>query len=99
LEPTSRSTDITGEWVHSHEEDEGDKVVLRRPDRPFPPARGRVRLTLRPGGEIEGAQPGPDDRPIAAAGTWTPTTITAEALGGELEVETASDDALVLRRR
>jgi hypothetical protein len=85
--------------VHSHEEDEGDKVVLRRPDREFPPARGRVRLTLQPGGEIEGSQPGPDDRPVAAAGTWTPTAISAEALGGELAVESASDDELVLRRR
>jgi hypothetical protein len=85
--------------VHSHEEDDGDKVVLRRPDRPFPPARGRVRLTLQPGGEIEGAQPGPDDRPVAAAGTWTPTTLIADALGGELDVESASDDTLVLRRR
>ena len=95
----STSTDISGEWVHSHEEDEGDRVVLRRPDRPFPPARGRVRLTLQPGGEIEGAQPGPDDRPVAAAGTWTPDALSTDALGGELEVESASDDTLVLRRR
>jgi hypothetical protein len=95
----STSTDISGEWVHSHEEDEGDRVVLHRPDRPFPPARGRVRLTLQPGGEIEGAQPGPDDRPVSAAGTWTPDTLNTDALGGELEVESASDDTLVLRRR
>jgi hypothetical protein len=95
----STSTDISGEWVHSHEEDEGDRVVLRRPDRPFPPARGRVRLTLQPGGEIEGAQPGPDDRPVSAAGTWTPDTLSTDALGGELAVESASDDTLVLRRR
>ena len=85
--------------MHSHEEDDGDRVVLRRPDRPFPPARGRVRLTLRPGGEIEARKPGPDDRPVAAAGAWTPTTITAEALGGELAVESADDDTLVLKRR
>jgi hypothetical protein len=85
--------------VHSHEEDDGDRVVLRRPDRPFPPARGRVRLTLRPGGEIEALKPGPDDRPVAATGAWTPTTITAEALGGELDVESADADTLVLKRR
>ena len=85
--------------MHSHEEDEGDRVVLRRPDRPFPPARGRVRLTLQPGGEIEAQKPGPDDRPVAAAGAWTPSTISAEALGGELEIESADDDTLVLRRR
>ena len=85
--------------MHSHEEDDGDRVVLRRPDRPFPPARGRVRLTLQPGGEIEGLKPGPDDRPVAAAGAWTPSTISAEALGGELEIESADDDTLVLRRR
>jgi hypothetical protein len=58
-----------------------------------------VRLTLQPGGEIEAQKPGPDDRPIAAAGAWTPTTISAEALGGELEIESAGDDTLVLRRR
>ena len=73
--------------------------MLRRPDRPFPPARGRVRLTLQPGGEIEGAQPGPDDRPVAAAGTWTPTAIDADALGGKLAVESASKDQLILRRQ
>jgi len=84
--------------VHSHEEDEGDRVVLRRPDRPFPPARGRVRLTLQPGGKIEAQQPGPDDRPVAAAGTWTPTTLTAGALGGKLEVESANENELILRR-
>jgi hypothetical protein len=85
--------------VHSHEEDDGDRVVLRRPDHPFPPARGRVRLTLQPGGEIEGQKPGPDDRPVAAAGAWTPTTISAEALGGELAIESADDQRLVLRRQ
>jgi hypothetical protein len=94
----SPPADISGEWVHSHEEDEGDRVVLRRPDRPFPPARGRVRLNLQPGGEIEAQQPGPDDRPVSAAGVWTPTTLTADALGGRLEVESAADDKLVLRR-
>jgi hypothetical protein len=84
--------------VHSHEEDEGDRVVLRRPDRPFPPARGRVRLTLRPGGEIEARQPGPDDRPVAAGGTWTPAALSTDALGGNLVVESATDDTLILRR-
>jgi hypothetical protein len=85
--------------VHSHEEDDGDRVVLRRPDHPFPPARGRVRLTLQPGGEIEALKPGPDDRPVAAAGAWTPSTISAEALGGELEIESAAGNELILRRR
>ncbi len=94
----SSSTDISGEWVHSHEEDDGDRVVLRRPDHPFPPARGRVRLTLQPGGEVDVRRPGPDDRPVADAGAWTPATISAEALGGELAVESAGDDVLVLRR-
>ena len=85
--------------MHSHEEDDGDRVVLRRPDHPFPPARGRVRLTLQPGGEIEALKPGPDDRPVAAAGAWTPSTISAEALGGELEIESAAGNELILRRR
>ena len=85
--------------MHSHEEDDGDRVVLRRPDHPFPPARGRVRLTLQPGGEIDALKPGPDDRPVAAAGAWTPSAISAEALGGRLEIESADDDTLVLRRR
>ena len=84
--------------MHSHEEDDGDRVVLRRPDHPFPPARGRVRLTLRPGGEVEAQKPGPDDRPVAAAGTWSPQAISAEALGGKLEIESADADTLVLKR-
>jgi hypothetical protein len=85
--------------VHSHEEDDGDRVVLRRPAYSFPPARGRVRLTLQPGGAIEARQPGPDDRPVAATGTWTPATLSTEALGGELEVVSADPDTLILRRQ
>lgn len=41
---------VFGKWVHSHEEDEGDRIVYRRPSYAFPPARGRDGIELRPDG-------------------------------------------------
>ncbi len=89
--------------MHSHEEDDGDRVVLRRPGHPFPPARGRVSVKLEPGGGVTVGHPGPDDRPVSTAGEWSlegaRLTIAAPWLAGSYDVESAGDDALVLRRR
>src|SRR4249920_170819 len=69
-------------WIHSHEEDTADEMVLRPDDYPFPPSRGRMGFELRhDGGYVETAI-GPTDRPEEVTGTWT----------------LAGDDALVVTR-
>ena len=97
------SPDIRGTWVHSHEEDEGDRVVLRPPSYAFPPSRGRASLSLEPGGAIAVRHPGPDDRTVASDGEWSldgnRLSIVAPWLAGEYDVESADADALVLRKR
>ena len=89
--------------MHSHEEDDGDKVVLRRPGHAFPPARGRASLTLQPDGAVAVQHPGPDDRPVSTAGDWSldgdRLRIGAPWLGGEYDVESADQSELILRRR
>jgi hypothetical protein len=69
---------------------------------PLPPSRGRVAFTLQPGGVVEVASPGPDDRGRKAAGQWTVAgkrlEIDAPGFSGTFEVETVSDDRLVVRR-
>jgi hypothetical protein len=95
-------TEITGAWVHSHEESDRDRLVMRRPDHPFPPSRGRVAITLEPGGEVAVKRPGPDDRGVPGTGTWSRSgsrlVISAPGFSGEFEVESAAADKLVLRR-
>ncbi len=58
-------------WTHSHEEDEGDLLVFRPSDREFPPARGRDSFDLGPDQELTRGGPGPDDRRMTQAGTWS----------------------------
>jgi len=94
---------ITGPWVQSHEEGDRERVVLRRPDYPFPPARGRVAITLEAGGEVAVGHPGPDDRRVSATGTWNLSgerlVISAPGLAGEFDVESADEQTLILRRK
>jgi hypothetical protein len=89
-------------WVHSHEEDEGDRLVFRAPDFDFPPSRGRAALTLKPGGVVEVVGPGPDDRRRAGSGRWTLSgqglEIRAPGFSGSFEVEAVDDQRLVVRR-
>jgi hypothetical protein len=61
---------LEGCWVHSHEEDAGGETVFRRPDHPFPRARGRAELELRPDGTYVERYPGPVDVPEEATGRW-----------------------------
>jgi hypothetical protein len=95
-------SEITGKWVHSHEEGDRDRVVMRRPDHPFPPARGRVAITLEPGGEVGVRHPGPDDRSVPSAGRWSRSgsrlVISAPGFSGTFDVESADDHKLVLQR-
>lgn len=90
-------------WVHSHEEDEGNRLVFRGPDFDFPPSRGRTALTLKPDGVVEVVGPGPDDRRRTGSGRWTLAggrrlEIQASGFSGSFEVEIVDDQRLVVRR-
>lgn len=58
-------------WIHSREEDQGDTLVYRPKDYPFPPARGREGLEFRENGEFIRYQIGPTDRGLAVPGRWS----------------------------
>ena len=93
---------VTGSWLQSHEEGDRDRIVLRRPGYPFPPARGRVAITLEPGGVVGARHPGPDDRSVAGSGAWNLSgkrlVISAPGLAGEFDIESADERTLILRR-
>ncbi|NJK39216.1 MAG: hypothetical protein HC835_06610 [Oscillatoriales cyanobacterium RM2_1_1] len=57
-------------WIHSREEDQGNILVYRPIDYPFPPARGREGLEFRENGEFIRYQIGPTDRSLAVPGQW-----------------------------
>jgi hypothetical protein len=94
---------IAGPWVQSHEEGDRDRIVLRRPDYPFPPARGRVAITLEPGGGVDARHPGADDRSVPGTGAWSLSgsrlVISAPGLAGEFDVESIDEQTLILRRK
>jgi hypothetical protein len=93
--------ELTGRWVHSHEEDTADAMVYRPADYAFPPSRGREAIELRPDGSYAGTVPGPVDKPVAGdSGEWA---LSADGrrlrLGDrELEVEEAKPGMLRVRR-
>ncbi len=62
---------ISRSWTRSHEEDEGERLVLRPTEYDFPPARGRDSFALNDDGTLELGGPGPDDRRVTTDGTWT----------------------------
>lgn len=101
LSPDLRKA-IQAAWVHSHEEDEGARLVFRGQDRELPPSRGRTAFTLKPDGVVEVVGPGPDDRRQASSGRWTLAgkhlEIRAPGFSGAFEVETVDDQRLVIRR-
>jgi hypothetical protein len=101
--PPIDPSEILGEWVHSHEESAGDRLVFRRKDYPFPPSRGRMSINLLPGGEAEGGGPGPDDRAVTSPGRWrlegNQLAIEGQWLSGTYEVEAVGPDVLVVRQR
>ena len=92
------------EWIHSHEEDQGDDMVFRPASFKLPPSRGRRSIELRTDGTLGHAQPGPADRPERGQGRWeidgdqlrlfrdsaTPSEV--------LRIAHAAPDRLVLRR-
>jgi hypothetical protein len=58
-------------WTHSREEDQGDILVYRSDDYPFPPARGREGLEFRENGAFILYQIGSTDRNLAVPGQWS----------------------------
>jgi hypothetical protein len=62
---------LTGEWVHSHEDDSENQMVFRPATYAFPPSRGRSRYRLEKGGVLQVVRPGPTDKPESVGGNWT----------------------------
>jgi hypothetical protein len=94
---------LTGTWLHSHEEDSGDRVVFRPADFDFPPARGRDGFELLPDGDLGLTGPGPDDRQQTTRGRWRLENgeLQLDVAGGRRDryaVERAEKSRLVLRR-
>lgn len=84
---------IAGRWVHSHEEDTGNRLVFRRPSHHFPPSRGRFSFEIAADDTLVESRIGPADKPEPASGRWT---LTDE---GVLELVAASAGKVTTRRR
>ena len=97
---------MVGRWVHAHEEDTEDEMVFRPADADLPPARGRMGFELREDGTFAEAGLGARDVPEEATGSWAleGETITlsegaAQGVPREMEVVTADEERLVIRKR
>jgi len=97
------SAELLGEWIHSHEEDDGDRMVFRRSGFAFPPSRGRTGFALLPDGEARTYHPGPLDRGEADSGHWSldgrTLTIVAPGSSGAFDIEAVGNESLVVRRQ
>jgi hypothetical protein len=95
---------LPGEWVHSHEEDSGGRMVFRPATHDFPPSRGRQRFTLNPDGTLILTRPGPTDRRESTGGSWALEdggVLVLHTAGGETirySILSADSDSLVLSR-
>jgi hypothetical protein len=65
-----READVTGHWVHSHEEDDENGTVYRPVGYKLPRARGRTGFELRQDGTCQYFGIGRGDDPEAIEGTW-----------------------------
>ena len=63
-------TFLLKKWIHSHEEDEGNKKVFRPQGYAFPLSRGRSGFKLHSNSSMNNIQPGPADIPISNEGNW-----------------------------
>jgi hypothetical protein len=97
---------VSGRWVRAQEEDTEDEMVFRPAGTDLPPARGRMTLELRADGTFAEAGLGVTDVPDEATGSWAleGDTITlsegaAQGVPREMEVVTADEERLVIRRR
>lgn len=91
-------------WFHAYEEDDEARIVYRSSAHDFPRSRRpRESLSLEPDGRLLAGRGGPADKLIQSPGRWS---IKGEHLtlqrssGAEVyEIETATQDKLVLRRQ
>jgi hypothetical protein len=67
---TGPPPEVTGIWLHSHEEDTASALVFRPRDYPLPPARWRDAIELRADGTCIWHGSSPDDRGQAIPGSW-----------------------------
>ena len=96
---------MSGRWVHAHEEDTQDAMVLRPATSDLPPSRGRMAFELRPDGTFSEAGLVPADVPEDASGSWAleGDTITlsegaAQGVPREMRVVSADEARLVIRK-
>jgi hypothetical protein len=97
---------VSGRWVHAHEEDTEDEMVFRPADTELPPSRGRMGFELREDGTFVEAGLGARDIPEEATGSWVledgVITLSEGATQGvprEMEVVTVDEERLVVRKR
>ena len=99
--------DLAGVWIEIREDSTDDKVVFRPVDFPIPPSRGgRRQLDLDASGTAKQFQAGPADKPEQAGnGSWSlqddarTLNISLPGWEGVYDVEEATEDMLVLRRK
>ncbi len=97
--------EVSGRWVHVHEEDTDDQMVFLPVGTELPPARGRLAFELRPDGSFAETGLGAADVPEEASGHWQvdgdTITLSEGATQGvprEMEVVTADASRLVIRK-
>ena len=97
---------VRGRWVHVQEEDTEDEMVFRPAGTDLPPSRGRITFELRADGTFAETGLGASDVPEEATGRWAlegdVITLTKGAVQGvprEMEIVSADEDRLVIRRR
>src|SRR5262245_15746710 len=102
MTPTFQSDQLVGSWVHSHEEDKGDRVMYRPTSFAFPPSRGRTAMTLEKDGRAKFDRPGPVDRPVGSSGRWILKDNFLRMLGPDwsmvFEIIDVDPHELVLRK-
>ena len=100
-----RTDDVTGRWVHVHEEDTAEEMVFRPVGTALPPARGRVAFDLRADGTFAETGLGASDAPEEASGSWdlTDDTLTlsegaTQGVPRRMAVLAAGPERLVVRK-
>ena len=98
-----KSEQVSGRWVHAHEEDTENEMVFRPEGTDLPPARGRMAFELRADGTFAETGLGATDVPEEGTGSWALEgdliTLSQGATQGvprEMEVVTANEDRLVV---
>lgn len=80
---TVDSAGLLGQWVHLHEQDEGDVQHWVAPGTSVPRSMFREVVTLEAGGKAKVLCPSPTDAHQDFEGTWT------SGPGGKLDIEVA----------